>query len=101
MGQQYAHGARLKVSSNSYANGANQNTGNFVTDRCTTRVAQPPGGSSSFSIGGYGGAPEPYKQQYQQPQQPQQQQQQQQQQPQQQYPQQQQQGSPGRTAMGQ
>jgi SPIRAL1-like protein len=57
-GAQYAHGNRQTHGSNSYANGASQNTGNFITDRATTRVSNPPGGGSSFSIGGYGGAPE-------------------------------------------
>merc|ERR1719201_945722 len=38
-------------SSNAYACGANQNCGNFVTDRRTTRVAAPPGGRSQISFG--------------------------------------------------
>jgi SPIRAL1-like protein len=38
-------------SSNAYASGANQNCGNFVTDRRTTRVAAPPGGRSQISFG--------------------------------------------------
>lgn len=44
-------GARPKVSSNSYANGANQNCGNVLSDTPTTRVAAPPGGRSSISLG--------------------------------------------------
>jgi hypothetical protein len=47
-----AFGARGdQVSSNSYASGANQNSGNVITDRSSTRVAQQPGGNSSFSLG--------------------------------------------------
>jgi hypothetical protein len=37
--------------SNSYANGANQNCGNVITDRSTTRIHAPPGGKSSFQLG--------------------------------------------------
>jgi len=44
-------GARTKVTSNSYANGANQNCGNVLSDTPTTRVAAPPGGRSSISLG--------------------------------------------------
>eukprot|EP00750_Incisomonas_marina_P001538 INCI11311.1.p1 GENE.INCI11311.1~~INCI11311.1.p1 ORF type:complete len:395 (+),score=66.34 INCI11311.1:381-1565(+) len=46
-----AFGARSRVSGNSYANGSSQNTGNVITDRSSTRVAQQPGGNSSFSLG--------------------------------------------------
>jgi hypothetical protein len=47
-------GALGGVSSNRYANGANQNVGNMISDRSTTRVMMPPGGASSgWSIGGY------------------------------------------------
>eukprot|EP00931_Biecheleriopsis_adriatica_P067065 TRINITY_DN41270_c0_g1_i1.p1 TRINITY_DN41270_c0_g1~~TRINITY_DN41270_c0_g1_i1.p1 ORF type:complete len:300 (-),score=40.56 TRINITY_DN41270_c0_g1_i1:50-949(-) len=38
------------ASSNAYANGSNQNVGNGITDRRTTRVLQPPGGGSQFSF---------------------------------------------------
>ena len=38
------------VSSNAYANGSSQNTGNVLTDRPTSRVTQPPGGKSSISF---------------------------------------------------
>jgi len=38
-------------SSNQYASGASQNTGNVLTDRRTTRVNAPPGGASSFTLG--------------------------------------------------
>ena len=39
-------------SSNAYANGADQNCGNFITDRPTTRLHEPPGGRSQISFGG-------------------------------------------------
>ncbi|CAK9039997.1 Ankyrin repeat domain-containing protein 50, partial [Durusdinium trenchii] len=42
-----------RVSSNAYACGGNQNCGNVITDRRSTRVAQPPGGSSSICFGGW------------------------------------------------
>ena len=38
-------------SANQYANGGNQNCGNVMTGRSTTRLHAPPGGKSSFSIG--------------------------------------------------
>ena len=41
----------MSVSMNSYANGSNQNCGNVITGRSSTRVAAPPGGTSSFSLG--------------------------------------------------
>lgn len=40
------------VSANAFADGANQNCGNMLTGRSTTRVAQPPGGASSLCLGG-------------------------------------------------
>ena len=43
VGQPKAHG----TSANRYANGANQNCGNVLTDRPTSRVLKPPGGGSS------------------------------------------------------
>mmetsp|Transcript_23743 Transcript_23743/g.64603 ORF Transcript_23743/g.64603 Transcript_23743/m.64603 type:complete len:408 (-) Transcript_23743:238-1461(-) len=46
-----AFGARPKTSSNTYANGNNQNCGNVLSDTPTTRVAQAPGGRSSLSLG--------------------------------------------------
>jgi len=39
------------TSANAYANGSNQNCGNVLTDRRTTRVSAPPGGHSSISFG--------------------------------------------------
>jgi len=38
-------------SSNAYASGGNQNVGNGITDRRTTRVLEPPGGRSQISFG--------------------------------------------------
>jgi SPIRAL1-like protein len=46
-----AAGGAGGVSSNAYANGANQNCGNVLTDRRTTRVSAPPGGHSSIVFG--------------------------------------------------
>ena len=49
------HGMRSNAhsnSSNAYANGNNQNVGNFITDRPTIRQLKPPGGGSSISFGG-------------------------------------------------
>jgi len=46
--QSSGHGG---ASSNSYANGANQNCGNVLTDRRTTKVSAPPGGHSSIVFG--------------------------------------------------
>lgn len=50
-GGQTAFGVRPRVSSNTYANGGNQNCGNVISDTPTTRVLRPPGGSSSLSLG--------------------------------------------------
>jgi len=36
------------VSSNKFANGANQNSGNFISERPTTRIHAAPGGGSSM-----------------------------------------------------
>jgi len=41
---------RRGVSSNVYASGSSQNTGNVITDRPTSKVTQPPGGRSSISF---------------------------------------------------
>ena len=38
------------TSANVFANGDNQNCGNFITDRSTTRVRAPPGGHSTISF---------------------------------------------------
>lgn len=46
-----AQPAMQPVSSNSYASGSNQNAGNFLTDRRTTRVLAHPGGKSSIVFG--------------------------------------------------
>jgi hypothetical protein len=44
------HGREAPVSSNKFANGSNQNCGNFISERSTTRLHAPPGGHSSFSL---------------------------------------------------
>ena len=43
--------APRSVSSNAYASGTNQNSGNVMTGRPTTRVRAPPGGASSITFG--------------------------------------------------
>eukprot|EP00929_Paragymnodinium_shiwhaense_P092495 TRINITY_DN5241_c0_g1_i1.p1 TRINITY_DN5241_c0_g1~~TRINITY_DN5241_c0_g1_i1.p1 ORF type:complete len:311 (+),score=76.30 TRINITY_DN5241_c0_g1_i1:76-1008(+) len=43
-------GERQNMSSNNYASGGNQNCGNVLTDRRTSRVLKPPGGGSSLSF---------------------------------------------------
>jgi len=51
-GTSLSFGARPEGgSSNAYASGANQNCGNGITDRRTTRVLAPPGGASQISFG--------------------------------------------------
>lgn len=57
--QDQIHGARSRVSGNSFANGSNPECGNVLTDHASTRVLAPPGGSSSISFGGGGQAPAP------------------------------------------
>jgi len=111
-GNMNAFGARQsRVSGNSFASASSQNTGNVITDRSSTRVAQQPGGNSSLSLGwghsttgtrsrapnyqaGLGGGFQPQPQ-------PQQQQQQQQQRPTYGHPNQQQQVPYGRSNGGQ
>mmetsp|Transcript_68100 Transcript_68100/g.163439 ORF Transcript_68100/g.163439 Transcript_68100/m.163439 type:complete len:239 (+) Transcript_68100:125-841(+) len=44
-------GSRPRVSSNSYASGANQNVGNVISDTPTTRVSRPPGGATTLQLG--------------------------------------------------
>eukprot|EP00618_Florenciella_parvula_P037477 CAMPEP_0119487468 /NCGR_PEP_ID=MMETSP1344-20130328/13549_1 /TAXON_ID=236787 /ORGANISM="Florenciella parvula, Strain CCMP2471" /LENGTH=145 /DNA_ID=CAMNT_0007522333 /DNA_START=68 /DNA_END=505 /DNA_ORIENTATION=+ len=57
----------MSGSSNAFANGSNQNCGNVITDRSTTRLHAPPGGQSSFSLGwGSESAPAPKQQPYRQ-----------------------------------
>ena len=43
--------AASAMSANAYATGSNQNSGNFMTGRPTTRVRAPPGGASSITFG--------------------------------------------------
>merc|ERR1719443_431332 len=40
----------LPGTANRFANGSNQNQGNWMTDRSTTRLHQAPGGNSSISL---------------------------------------------------
>jgi len=70
-------GGAGSTSSNAYANGSNQNCGNTITDRSSTRIHAPPGGRSSISCLGGGSdyddrfdAPAPVRQQQQQMQAP-------------------------------
>mmetsp|Transcript_27762 Transcript_27762/g.33770 ORF Transcript_27762/g.33770 Transcript_27762/m.33770 type:complete len:140 (+) Transcript_27762:134-553(+) len=39
------------VSGNAFANGNNQNCGNVITDRPSSRVLNPPGGKTSIQLG--------------------------------------------------
>ena len=48
-------------SNNAFASGNNPNAGNVITDRSSSRVLAPPGGGSSFSIGGNYEDPEQLK----------------------------------------
>ena len=41
---------RTNVSNNSFANGSSMNCGNVLTDRPSSRVLRPPGGSSSINL---------------------------------------------------
>merc|ERR1739848_361970 len=43
-----------KVSSNQFANGTNQNSGNILTDKPSTRLHHAPGGASSICLGSEG-----------------------------------------------
>jgi hypothetical protein len=45
------------VSSNRFASGSNQNAGNVLTDRPTTRLHQAPGGNSTLSLGDLSASP--------------------------------------------
>ena len=44
-------GQDARKGSNAYAQGGNQNCGNVLTDRPTSRVLAPPGGGSTFKLG--------------------------------------------------
>jgi hypothetical protein len=50
-----AYGAKAggRISSNAYASGGNQNCGNVLTDKPTSRVLKPPGGGGSLKIGNW------------------------------------------------
>mmetsp|Transcript_102099 Transcript_102099/g.218621 ORF Transcript_102099/g.218621 Transcript_102099/m.218621 type:complete len:340 (-) Transcript_102099:69-1088(-) len=47
-----AGGSKERVSANCWATGTNQNCGNFLSEKPTSRVLAPPGGRSSFTLGG-------------------------------------------------
>lgn len=40
----------MQVKMSSFANGNNQNCGNFITDRPSSRVTNPPGGKSTITL---------------------------------------------------
>jgi len=44
-------GSGQRSSSNTFARGSNQNCGNVLTDRPTSRISAPPGGASSIDFG--------------------------------------------------
>jgi len=46
-------GGQPGVSANVFASGANQNCGNMITDRRTSRVLRPPGGGGSLQLGAW------------------------------------------------
>ena len=50
VGEGMVFGQQRTNGSNAYANGSNQNCGNVLTDRPTTRLHAPPGGKSSISF---------------------------------------------------
>jgi len=51
-------GADVSTSANRFAQGSNQNQGNWMTDRSTTRLHQAPGGNSSINLGDAGPCPD-------------------------------------------
>ena len=48
--QGFSRVSRQAVSSNVFANGSNQNSGNVLTDKPTTRIRAPPGGVSTLRL---------------------------------------------------
>ena len=51
VGQAFGGQTASSQGSNAFASGANQNSGNFISDRSTTRLHAPPGGTTSISFG--------------------------------------------------
>jgi len=51
LGNDGSHNASGNTSSNKFANGANQNAGNSITDRPTTKLHFAPGGKASICLG--------------------------------------------------
>lgn len=51
-GDDTASASAERISANKFAQGSNQNCGNFLTDRSTTRLHQAPGGTSTVCLGG-------------------------------------------------
>ena len=57
---QPSSGGGAYQSSNAFANASDPNGGNFITDRSSTRLAQPPGGRSQIAFGDVDNAPDNY-----------------------------------------
>lgn len=51
LGGSYPHDLLQKVSANKFASGTNQNCGNSITERPTTRLHHAPGGKATISLG--------------------------------------------------
>jgi len=51
LGGEYPHEMLEKISASAFANGTNQNSGNVLTERSTTRVKYAPGGASTLVLG--------------------------------------------------
>lgn len=56
-GNSFFNGGEAQKGNNNYARPGGQNTGNFMTDRNSSRVLQVPGGASSICFGNENAAP--------------------------------------------
>lgn len=56
-GNSFFNGGEAQKGNNNYARPGGQNTGNFMTDRNSSRVLQAPGGASSICFGNENAAP--------------------------------------------